>query len=450
VAIASSANPAFADLLRASPLVSGVSEDFVFRAFEPTGGAYATATHPPAPGEDPLEFQQWNLRATRATEARAVQTGNPAVDVAILDTGIDVTHQDFFLGAQSNIDIGRSRSFVPSEPDPLVFSAAHGTSVASIVGARKNDLGMVGVAPNVTLISIKIVDLNDNARFSWVIEGITYAGDIQADVINMSLAIDEDSPNGEQPWCMSNPDHEVLRTALERAIGYARSRGALPVAAAGNGNAVGRDGRGDDLSADQDCDVMPSETPGVVTVGALDRYGRLTRYSNYGLGVLDLVAPGGDLLSDGELSPDECPGILTAVPGNGYSCGGGTSFAAPHVSGAAALVISQFGTLGTDGDMKMSPSDVEALLIGSSIDIGHPSNDKCYGSGAWTSCVPCRRTVPRSTRSGTVGTTPRHPGTPARAPRSPTAWTMQTRTCSRPWTTSTSSPLRSRPTAAAI
>jgi subtilisin family serine protease len=209
----------------------------------------------------------------------------------------------------------------------------------------------------------------------------------------MSFAIDatdDETRTGNDPlWCWSNPDHRAARRSLERAVRYARSRGALLVASAMNS--------GRDLAADNDCDVLPAETPGVVAVSALDPNGVLTSYSNYGTSAVALTAPGGNFLytcwpAPGplcraqpaeDLPPyeNECPGIVTTAPGNAYVCGSGTSFAAPHVSGVAALIVSQYGTVGQDGGMKMSPSDVEEILLNAAVDIGVEGEDACYGRG---------------------------------------------------------------------
>jgi subtilisin family serine protease len=420
VAIVSSTNALFVDLLRDNPLVEAVGKDFAFQGFrgETSTPISVDASQPLVPGEDPLAgrqpigdncdpgetpgngceappYYQWGMDMIHALAAReTVMGGSPAVTVAVLDTGIDPTHQDFFVGLETNIDVARARSFVAEQPTPFVDAPSppwpHGTLVAGVIAARKNGLGIIGVAPDVTIVPIKVCGTVDLCNFTAVLNGINYAAEIQADVINMSFFIDrqtfvDTTLSGEPSYvsaffCRSNPDDRAARSSLARAIHRARVRGALPVAAAGND--------GLDLAADGDCDLLPAETPGVVTVSALSflapPLGPLTNYSNYGAGVVDIAAPagyGGPVGGDDDGRGYLCIGTLTTSPGNSYLCAAGTSLAAPHVSGVAALIISQFGHVAPDGDMKMNPSAVEDILLGSAVDIGLPGEDKCYGVG---------------------------------------------------------------------
>lgn len=184
------------------------------------------------------------------------------------------------------------------------------------------------------------------------------------------------NPPGRALFCESNPQDRASRRSLERAVRYVRKRGALPIAVAGN-DAM-------DRSANDDCDALPAETPGVVAVSALDINSTLLNDSNYGAGVVDTAAPSGSLAPlalDSEGRGYFCGGTITTSPGNSYICGGQTSIATPHVSGVAALIISRFGHVGPDGDMKMPPGAVEDILLGSAIDIGAAGNDMCYGAG---------------------------------------------------------------------
>src|SRR5688500_1850271 len=181
LAVASS-NLAFADALTASGLVSAVGSDFSWLGV-PGGG--------PEPVDDVGEELQWDMRQIRADQAHAIQAGSPAVDVGILDTGIDGTHVDFRKGGVSNVDCSRGRNsiaFVPGgpgvgNPDPCVDNQFHGTHVAGTVAARANGFGVVGVAPNVGLGPVKVCDSSGFCYASAVIDGITYAGDQRFDVI---------------------------------------------------------------------------------------------------------------------------------------------------------------------------------------------------------------------------------------------------------------------------
>ena len=199
-------------------------------------------------------------------------TSRPArrsVDVGILDSGIDGRHPDFLVdGRGSNVDCARGRnsvSFLPSgpgvgNPDPCTDNQFHGTHVAGTVAAQANGIGVVGVAPNVTLVPVKVCDASGYCYASAVVDGLTYAGDIRLDVINMSFFVDDDAFQESTEFkCNSDPTQRAFRQSVERAIKYARGRGVVPVAALGNSD----EDLGDPSAADPaDCDVVPAETAG--------------------------------------------------------------------------------------------------------------------------------------------------------------------------------------------
>lgn len=375
-----STNALFAQILRNHGVVQEVGEDYVWRGIPsvsparvPSGGGG------PETGEDPLESQQWSMQQIRAPQAHATQAGSRAVDVGILDSGIDGTHVDFRDGpggtGPSNVDCVRGRDFVPlgpgvGNPNPCIDNQVHGTHVAGIVAAQANGLGVVGVAPNVTLVPVKVCDAVGYCYASSVTAGITYAGDAKLDVINMSLFIDDDTLlQSTMLKCMSDPTQRAFRRAAERALQYARSQGVVSVAALGNSDL--------DLSAPpNECEVVPAESAGVIGTMALGPDSGKAGYSNYGNGATDVAAPGG-----GELT-GVCPDtVLSTLPGGTYGCLSGTSMASPHTAGVAALVVSQFGTVGSDGDVKLSPGAVESIIQSTAIDIGLPGYDECYGNG---------------------------------------------------------------------
>jgi subtilisin family serine protease len=99
-------------------------------------------------------------------------------------------------------------------------------------------------------------------------------------------------------------------------------------------------------------------------------------YSSYGNGATDVAAPGGN-----GSTADCTTTVISTVPGSLYGCFQGTSMASPHTTGVAALIVSQYGKLGSDGDVKMSPTQVEAYLQGSTVDIGLSGYDECFGHG---------------------------------------------------------------------
>jgi subtilisin family serine protease len=177
--------------------------------------------------------------------------------------------------------------------------------------------------------------------------------------------------------CASDETQRAFRKAVERAIQYARSQGVTPVAALGNSDqdlAHPVDDTGQPIS--NECEVVPAETQGVIGTVSLGRNSEKAGYSNYGSGMADVAAPGGN-----GTTGDCATTILSTLPAGLYGCIQGTSMASPHAAGVAALIVSQFGTLGPDGDMKLSPTKVESLLQGTAVDIGLAGYDECFGNG---------------------------------------------------------------------
>ncbi len=400
VAVAESANPDFADTLRASPMVEVVGEDFAWKALpsyqEALASGELTLLGPEAvPGggpeqtQDPLEPAQWSMKLIQAPQAHDVQAGSRLVDVGILDYGIDGTHQDFVADhAGTNVDCARGRDFIPlgpgvGNPDPCTDNQFHGTHVAGIVAAQANQLGVVGVAPNVTLVPVKVCDTFGYCYASSTAAGITYSGDAKFDVINMSFFVDDDQFLASTEFkCMSDPVQRAFRRANERAIQYARNQGVVPVAALGNSD--------EDLAHppepyENQCEVVPAETQGVIGTMALGPGSEKAFYSNYGVGMTDVAAPGGNSRSRYGENPGPCATrVLSTLPGQTWGCLQGTSMASPHAAGVAALIVSQYGRVGVDAgepDVVMRPQQVESYLQSTTVDIGLRGYDECFGNG---------------------------------------------------------------------
>jgi subtilisin family serine protease len=380
VLVVDSPNALFANVMRTYAVVEEVGEDFAVKSVPgqgdgPGGGG-------PKQTEDANESLQWGMQQIQAPEAHRVQAGWRAVDVGVLDTGIDGLHLDFdddgVPGGTTNVDCARGRnSIIPmpggpgvGTPNPCVDNAFHGTHVAGIVGAQANGVGVVGVAPMVTLVPVKVCDSSGYCYAHAVVDGITYAGDQKLDVINMSFFVDDDEfQQSTELKCLDDPTQSAFRRSVERAIQYARKQGVVPVAALGNSDR--------DLGEPKDrtCQVVPAETQGVVGTAALGNAKEKASYSNYGDGPTDVAAPGGTSTGD------PTTGIWSTFPGNTYAAISGTSMASPHTAGVAALVVSEFGKLGPDGDVKLSPAAVASRLEASAIDQGREGYDMCFGHG---------------------------------------------------------------------
>jgi subtilisin family serine protease len=422
IGVVSAAGPAagFAQTLDASPLILSVGDDFGFNAMpsqaEHIAQGLGTTSHPgtsaPEPSNDLLESLQWDMKMIRTDQAHAVQGGNRAVEVGVLDSGIDALHQDFQdpLGAGTNVDCAKARDSVATlenaqniqirpQPPFVEFpggvghpaacedNQAHGTHVAGTIAAQANGVGIVGVAPNVTLIPVKVCDTAGFCYASAVIDGIYYSGIQRFEVINMSFFVDDFNFSESTEFkCSADETQRTIRHAVERAIDFARMRGVVPVAALGNSSqdlAHPVDENGQPIS--NECEVVPAETQGVIGVSALNDQSQLTAYSNYGVGMNDVSAPGG--------SANGTPrGILSTIPGQGWEYLQGTSMASPHAAGVAALIVSQYGKLtyyDHDGDhttpplpdWEMRPQEVENYLQSTTVDIGLKGYDECYGNG---------------------------------------------------------------------
>ncbi len=383
VMVVESKNTSFAQTLSGYALVEAVGNDFTEKRFPSRQEAInngqlrvVSGNSSAPPGLDPLEDQQWSMAMIRSRQANAVHAGRRLVRIGVVDSGVDGNHVDFKLNGVSNVDCQRGADFTADGPgvgNPLacVDNNFHGTHVAGTIAARRNGLGVVGVAPNVTIVPIKVCDADGHCYVSDAVQGITYAGDLRLNAINMSFFVDDaEFQQSTEFKCQSNRTQRAYIMSVERALKYARNQGVSLVAALGNSdvnmaNPPGGSG----------CKSVPAMTTGVTGTVALGPDSEKASYSSWGNGFADVSAPGGNGTTGNCLDT-----ILSTIPG-GWGCIQGTSMASPHTTGVAALIISQFGARNSNGRWVMSPDAVWNRLRRTTIDIGAKGYDKCFGYG---------------------------------------------------------------------
>ncbi|MGS2778921.1 S8 family serine peptidase [Robertmurraya sp. GLU-23] len=248
---------------------------------------------------DPLFSQQWYLSSTNIASSWSVIKGTQQVKVAVIDSGVDPNHPDLANQLMTGYNFA-------SKNTNFTDTFGHGTNVAGIIAAQtNNEVGISGINPRVKIIPIKVSD-GGEIQLINVINGIYYAIDSGANVINMSYG----STQGNEA------EYDALLTAY--------SKGITLVASSGN--------EGGSVS-------YPAAYPFVISVGSVNVQGNKSSFSNYG-SALDIVAPG--------------EGILTTTINQTYKSPSGTSFSAPIVSGAASLLLNE--------KPGISPNQIQWLL----------------------------------------------------------------------------------------
>jgi serine protease len=297
---------------------------------EPNAQVHALGLSAP---NDPSFSSQWAFDATDALAGWGLYPGaygaTGGAPIAVVDTGVSAAHPD--LTGRVRTDLGAScLNLTPCVSGPATDDNGHGTHVAGIAGAATNNaVGVAGVAFSSPIIPVKVLDSTGSGYDSDVADGIIWASQQGARVINLSLG-----------GAYSQTDCDAVATA--------ESMGALVVAAAGNSSSS--------------TPSAPAACPGVVGVAATDEFDLPASFSNYGSPNVFVSAPGVD--------------IYSTWPGT-YAWEDGTSMASPFVAGVAAL---RFGE-----HPELTPAEVRRVLAASSDKVG----GVLYGTDPYNTCDGC-------------------------------------------------------------
>ena len=389
----------------------------------------------PRNGAEPLANLQWDMAMIGATPTGAwMRATGRGVKVGIIDTGVDASHPDL----ARNFNGALSRNFtidIPSVDGPCEYSTCidpanvdnggHGTHVAGSVAAARNGVGIAGVAPDATIVNVRAGQDSGYFFLYETVAALAYAGDAGLDVVNMSFFTD--------PWlfnCASGADYisgavtpaqlaeqAQIRQLVQAATAYANAKGVTLVAAAGNDHVnLSLAVRNDTISPDyppstatprtvtDNCLILPGEAQEVIQVGAVGPSTTKSDYSNYGLGSIDVAAPGGwfrDLIGtpqyrtngnlvlssypldlaieEGLANPDGTPtddrsrSDCSVSPCAFYTYLQGTSMASPHATGVAALIIEAHGSGNPSKGYALAPSSVKSILQSTATDHACPA-----------------------------------------------------------------------------
>lgn len=269
--------------------------------------------------DDPEFSHQWNLKTVGFPKAWNRADGR-GVEIAVLDSGTGAQHPDL------RGKVAAQKDFVDDDGVAEDSGFGHGTHVAGIAAAiMDNRQGIAGACPGCRLLVGRVIDTSGGTD-SDIAEGIIWAADEGAEVINLSIGAPMSSD------------------LLEDAVGYAVDKGAVVVVAAGNYGSL------------RNLKIYPAAYPAAIAVSATDRKGEIDPFSSYGRWV-DVAAPGVD--------------ILSTLPGRKYGYDSGTSMAAPHVAALAGLLAGE----------GLNNSEIRDRIESTAVDLGAKGKDPYYGYG---------------------------------------------------------------------
>jgi subtilisin family serine protease len=306
----------------------------------------------------PYFTSQWGI-TTVASESVSATTQGAGIVVAVVDSGVNANNPDLAGRVMDGVDYRDGFSYLNSSglidncvsyTDARYFGRpvhadygkydpnGHGTHVAGVISS--NGIGVKSVAPQATIMPVRVLSSSGSGDVSDVACGVIYAANNGAHVINMSLGADEDSPS------------------LRAAVSYAISKDVVVVAASGNDGTTG-------------VNTYPAALPDVIGVGAISNNSEqsIAYFSNQG-NYVDVVAPGVGIWSTCSSPSEDCS---TSDGDSNYESLSGTSMATPFVAGLAALILS------LDQDLRFS--DVASIITSSAIDKGTPGYDQVFGFG---------------------------------------------------------------------
>jgi len=351
---------------------------------------------PPNSGDNDRFFNlQYGHNYVGAVESWNKGFRGAGVRVAVLDTGFDLDHVDL----EANIDFASSADMTGEGLSFGVPGFSHGTHVAGTIAARDNGIGTIGVAPEATLVLVKVLSDAGSGSFEDIIDGIYHAANQNVQVMNMSLGTvipRASSAPGNLPG--DSALISALANAVKAAMAYATAQGVTVVVSAGN-NAADLDGDGSNVrfqtGLGHNLGIAATTAVGYYAGGSSFPNSGQTlvpaSYTNYGTSMVDFAAPGGDALYPGnelcvvpagagtitqfcwvlDLILSTSSNLNPAVAS--YAWAGGTSMASPHAAGVAALIISETGN--------SDPEFVAAEMRKRAVDGGKAGRDDFFGHG---------------------------------------------------------------------